>query len=144
MLRPARSRVGAMACPRPAWAAASFARTCARCKNRTRTPCFGIGTYIDVAVLYYFHAARLSDNKRSYGGRADDEHAGGTVSLYSNRLPERNGSTTPRVERGGLLPQVTRFRCPADLPESSGKALMGRSVGCVMIPAGASSACCPI
>jgi len=27
-----------MACPRPAWAAASFARTCARCKNLTRTP----------------------------------------------------------------------------------------------------------
>src|SRR2546425_10730567 len=91
MLRPARSIVGAMACPRPAWAAASFARTCARCKNRTRTPCFGIGTYIDVAVLYYFHAARLSDNKRSYGGRADDEHAGGTVSLYSHGLPERYG-----------------------------------------------------
>ncbi len=33
-----RSIVGAMACPRPAWAAASFARTCARCNNRTHTP----------------------------------------------------------------------------------------------------------
>src|SRR6266567_7647448 len=36
--RLARSIVGAMACPRPAWAAASFARTCARCNNRTHTP----------------------------------------------------------------------------------------------------------
>ena len=36
--RPARSIVGAMACPRPARAAASFTRICARCKNRTRTP----------------------------------------------------------------------------------------------------------
>src|SRR2546427_12985382 len=51
MLRPARSIVGAMACPRPARATASLVRTQAHCKNRTRTPlCWYPQVHLNKAV----------------------------------------------------------------------------------------------